>query len=160
MLTKSGKLNTAGTPVNTVRPVNTADSKPIMNSSRPISKAFKRGHLQVIRPFNNYSANKNSIFNKKVNTVRVNDSTARERAVVSENMRKGVNAVKASQKEYKEKGVIDSSYSRHMTRNKCYLTEFEDYDGGCSNKQCNKIPPLLRVSKEDKKNGISHATKT
>ncbi|GJR14611.1 putative ribonuclease H-like domain-containing protein [Tanacetum coccineum] len=34
------------------------------------------------------------------------------------------------QKEYKEKGVIDSSCSRHMTRNKCYLDEYEDYDGG------------------------------
>ncbi|GKE51568.1 hypothetical protein Tco_1486724, partial [Tanacetum coccineum] len=33
-------------------------------------------------------------------------------------------------KEYKEKGVIDSGCSRHMTRNKCYLTEYEDYDGG------------------------------
>ncbi|GKB04922.1 putative ribonuclease H-like domain-containing protein [Tanacetum coccineum] len=34
------------------------------------------------------------------------------------------------QKEYKEKGVIDSGCSRHMTRNKCYLIEYEDYDGG------------------------------
>ncbi|GJZ09868.1 putative ribonuclease H-like domain-containing protein [Tanacetum coccineum] len=34
------------------------------------------------------------------------------------------------QKEYKQKGVIDSGCSRHMTGNKCYLTEFEDYDGG------------------------------
>nr|GEX25916.1 ribonuclease H-like domain-containing protein [Tanacetum cinerariifolium]GEY59587.1 ribonuclease H-like domain-containing protein [Tanacetum cinerariifolium] len=33
-------------------------------------------------------------------------------------------------KEYKEKGVIDSGYSRHMTRNKCYLTDFEAFDGG------------------------------
>ncbi|GJV18075.1 putative ribonuclease H-like domain-containing protein [Tanacetum coccineum] len=97
VLTKSGKLNTAGTPVNTVRPVNTADSKLIVNSSRPISNAFKRGHSQVIRPFNKYSANKNSIFNKKVNTVRVNDTTAREKAVGN-----------PQQKEYKEKGVIDS----------------------------------------------------
>ncbi|GJZ02776.1 ribonuclease H-like domain-containing protein [Tanacetum coccineum] len=31
---------------------------------------------------------------------------------------------------YKEKGVIDSGCSRHMTGNKCYLTEYEDYDGG------------------------------
>ncbi|GJR97977.1 putative ribonuclease H-like domain-containing protein [Tanacetum coccineum] len=31
------------------------------------------------------------------------------------------------QKEYKEKGVIDSGCSRHMTGNKCYLTEYEDY---------------------------------
>ncbi|GJZ58630.1 putative ribonuclease H-like domain-containing protein [Tanacetum coccineum] len=34
------------------------------------------------------------------------------------------------QKEYKEKGVIDSGCLRHMTGNKCYLTEYEDYDGG------------------------------
>ncbi|GKB98929.1 putative ribonuclease H-like domain-containing protein [Tanacetum coccineum] len=35
-----------------------------------------------------------------------------------------------NQKEYKEKGVIDSGCSRHMTGNKCYLTEYEDYDSG------------------------------
>ncbi|GJZ70105.1 putative ribonuclease H-like domain-containing protein [Tanacetum coccineum] len=34
------------------------------------------------------------------------------------------------QKEYKEKGVIDSGCSRHMIGNKCYLTEYEVYDGG------------------------------
>ncbi|GJW90262.1 putative ribonuclease H-like domain-containing protein [Tanacetum coccineum] len=34
------------------------------------------------------------------------------------------------QKEYKEKGVIESGCSRNMTRNKCYLTEYEDFDGG------------------------------
>ncbi|GJW95305.1 putative ribonuclease H-like domain-containing protein [Tanacetum coccineum] len=106
---KSGKINTAGASVNTagvsvntvVRPVNTAGSKPT------------------------------------VNTVRVKDTTARDRAVVSENKGIRANAVKASacwgnpqQKEYKEKGVIDSGCSRHMTGNKCYLTEYEDYDGG------------------------------
>ncbi|GJY10564.1 putative ribonuclease H-like domain-containing protein [Tanacetum coccineum] len=101
VLTKSGKINTAGASVNTaVRPVNTAGSKPI------------------------------------VNTVRVKDTTARDIAVVSENKGKRVNAVKAlaccnpQQKEYKEKGVIDSGCLRHMIGNKCYLTEYEDYDGG------------------------------
>ncbi|GJS32249.1 hypothetical protein Tco_0530631 [Tanacetum coccineum] len=34
------------------------------------------------------------------------------------------------QKEYKEKGVIDSGCSRHMTGNRCYLAKYEDYDGG------------------------------
>nr|GEY39152.1 hypothetical protein [Tanacetum cinerariifolium] len=33
-------------------------------------------------------------------------------------------------KEYKEKGVIDSGCSRHMTRNKSYLNKYGDYDGG------------------------------
>ncbi|GJW46961.1 retrovirus-related pol polyprotein from transposon TNT 1-94 [Tanacetum coccineum] len=34
------------------------------------------------------------------------------------------------QKEYREKGIFDSGCSRHMTGNKCYLIEYEDYDGG------------------------------
>ncbi|GJT70299.1 ribonuclease H-like domain-containing protein [Tanacetum coccineum] len=145
VLTKSGKINTAGASVNTVvRPANTSGSKPTVNHHRPISNAYKKGYSQVTRPFNKYSEYKNSIFNKKVNTVRVKDTTARDRAVVSENKGKGVNAIKASacwvwkaknssnpqQKEYKEKGVIDSGCSRHMTGKKCYLTEYEDYDGG------------------------------
>ncbi|GJW42465.1 putative ribonuclease H-like domain-containing protein, partial [Tanacetum coccineum] len=33
-------------------------------------------------------------------------------------------------KEYKEKGVFDSGCSRHMIGNKCYLSGYEDYDGG------------------------------
>nr|GEX37112.1 hypothetical protein [Tanacetum cinerariifolium] len=44
----------------------------------------------------NHKANKSSVFNnKKVNTVKVNDSTAKDRAVVSGNMRREVYAVKA-----------------------------------------------------------------
>ncbi|GKC64902.1 hypothetical protein Tco_1097500 [Tanacetum coccineum] len=74
----------------TVRPVKTAGSKPTVNHPRPISNAYKKGYSQVTRPFNKYSANKNSIFNKKVNTVRVKDTTARDRAVVSENKGKGL----------------------------------------------------------------------
>ncbi|GJZ21071.1 hypothetical protein Tco_0558110, partial [Tanacetum coccineum] len=154
VLTRCGKINTANT---AVRPVNTAGSKPTVNHPRPISNAYKKGYSQVTRPFNKYSEYKNSIFNKKVNTVRVKDTTARDKAVVSENKGIRANAVKAStcwvwkaknssasntfkkysyingnpqQKEYKEKGVIDSGFSRHMTGNKCYLIEYEDYDGG------------------------------
>ncbi|GJV57425.1 ribonuclease H-like domain-containing protein [Tanacetum coccineum] len=48
----------------------------------------------------------------------VKDTSARDRAVGN-----------PQQKEYKEKGVIDSGCSRHITGNKCYLTEYEDYDG-------------------------------
>ncbi|GJV84987.1 ribonuclease H-like domain-containing protein [Tanacetum coccineum] len=75
VLTKSGKINTAGASVNTVvRPVNTAGSKTTVNHPRPISNAYKKGYSQVTRPFNKYSANKNSIFNKKVNIVRATHS--------------------------------------------------------------------------------------
>ncbi|GKD10730.1 hypothetical protein Tco_1190415 [Tanacetum coccineum] len=168
VLTKSGKINTAGASVNTasasvntvsarintaVRPVNTVGSKPTMNHPRSTSNTYKKGYSQVTRPFN---INQNSIFNKTVNTVRVKDITARYRAVVSENKGKGANVVKAlacwiqvyngldpqkslillfyvhvnpQQKEYREKGVINSGCSRHMTGNKCYLIKYEDYDG-------------------------------
>ncbi|GKB93045.1 hypothetical protein Tco_0979182 [Tanacetum coccineum] len=131
-------VNTANTKtVNIVRSVNTDASKPIVNHPKTKTNAFKRGYSQSLRPFNRNFVNKNSIININVNTTRVKHTTARDRAVVSENKGKGVNAVKASacwgnpqQKEYKEKGVIDSGCSRHMTGNKCYLTDYEDYDGG------------------------------
>ncbi|GJV15475.1 ribonuclease H-like domain-containing protein [Tanacetum coccineum] len=92
--TAGASVNTAGARINTVvRPVNTASSKPTVNHPRSISNTYKKGYSQVTRPFN---TNKNSIFNKTVNTVRVKDTTARYRAVVSENKGKWANAVKAS----------------------------------------------------------------
>ncbi|GJW37624.1 ribonuclease H-like domain-containing protein [Tanacetum coccineum] len=91
VLTRSGKINTAGANVNTVvRPVHTAGSKTTVSHPRPISNAYKKGYTQVIRPFNKATH---------------------------------------SRKKYKEKRVIDSGCSRHITGNKCYLTEYEDYDG-------------------------------
>ncbi|GJW68227.1 hypothetical protein Tco_0122651 [Tanacetum coccineum] len=75
------KLSTAGVAVNTVRPVNTANTKAV-NTDRSVNTAASK-------PIGN-----------------------------------------PQQKEYKEKGVIDSGCSRHMTVNKCYLEEYEDYDVG------------------------------
>ncbi|GJZ62742.1 retrovirus-related pol polyprotein from transposon TNT 1-94 [Tanacetum coccineum] len=160
ILTRSGKIKTVSASVNTtIKPVNTVGSKLTVNHPRPISNTYKKGYSQVTRPFNKYSANKNNIFNKKVNTVRVKDTTARDRAVVSENKENKVNAVKASacwvykaktgnsqQKEYKEKGVIDNGCSRHMTRNKCYLTEYEDMNG---------IKREFSVAKTPQQNGVA-----
>ncbi|GJY66661.1 putative ribonuclease H-like domain-containing protein [Tanacetum coccineum] len=174
VLTRSDKINTAGANVNTaVRPVNTAGSKPTMNHPSLISNAYKKRYSQVTRPFNKYSEYKNSILHKKANTARVKDTTARDIAVVSENKGKGVNAIHVyngldpqksrillfyvhgnpQQKEYKEKGVIDSGCSRKMTGNKCYLTKYEDYDGGFISFGDGKgrIPGkvLLRVPRKD-----------
>ncbi|GJZ30610.1 putative ribonuclease H-like domain-containing protein [Tanacetum coccineum] len=57
------------------------------------------------------------------------------------------------QKEYKEEGVINSGCSRHMTGNKCYLTKFEDYDGGFVSFRDGKgrisSKVLLRVPRKD-----------
>ncbi|GKD56437.1 hypothetical protein Tco_1289824 [Tanacetum coccineum] len=113
ILTRSGKHKT-------VRPVNIADSKAV-NTVRPVNTADS----------------------KAVNTVRVNDTIAKERAVVSENKGIWANAIKAlacwvwkakhssASNTFKKYSYIDArGRSKHMTGNKCYLTEYEEYDGG------------------------------
>ncbi|GKB58165.1 hypothetical protein Tco_0914351 [Tanacetum coccineum] len=137
----------AAVSVNTARPINTAYPRPIVNSARKASNVFNRAHSCVIRPFNKFTTNKNSNFNKKVNTVRENVTIVGTKAVVSDNKGNKANAVKASacwvwrpkhkvldhgnpQLELQEKGVIDSGCSRHMTGNKSYLSDYEEIDGG------------------------------
>ncbi|GJW97292.1 putative ribonuclease H-like domain-containing protein [Tanacetum coccineum] len=84
------------------------------------------------RNWNNLMSRKLSTADAAVNTVRL-VNTANTKAV---NTVRSVNTATSKpignpqQKEYKEKGVIDSGCSRHMTGNKCYLDEYEDYDGG------------------------------
>ncbi|GJV96386.1 putative ribonuclease H-like domain-containing protein [Tanacetum coccineum] len=157
ILTKSGKLSTAGATVNTIRSVNTANtkavntirsvniaaSKPIVNHPKTKINSFKRGYSQSSRLFNRHFANKNNIININVNTARVKHTTARDRAVVSENKGKWANVVKASAcwvwkaknssalTTFKKYSYIDSrGRSKHMIGNMCYLDEYEDYDGG------------------------------
>ncbi|GKA72550.1 putative ribonuclease H-like domain-containing protein [Tanacetum coccineum] len=143
VLTRSGKLSTAGVAVNTVRPVNTANtkavntvrpvntantkavntvrsvntaaSKPIVNHPRTKTNAFKRGYSQSSRPFNRYYVNKNSTINTNVNTARVKNTTARDRAVGN-----------PQQKEYKEKAVIDSGRISGKGKLKTGSLDFDD----------------------------------
>ncbi|GJU24653.1 putative ribonuclease H-like domain-containing protein [Tanacetum coccineum] len=149
----------AAVSVNTAKPINTAYTRPIVNSARPTSNVINRAHSHVRRPFNKYTTNKNYNFNEKVNTVRENVTTVGPKAVVSDNKGNEANAVKASAcwvwipkhkllnhvsrnndasmsfkrfdyLELQEKGVIDSGCSRHMTGNKSYLSDYEEIDGG------------------------------
>ncbi|GJW93512.1 putative ribonuclease H-like domain-containing protein [Tanacetum coccineum] len=156
ILMKSGikTLNTAGqnfskaaVSVKTVRPINTAYLRPTVNSARIASNVFNRAHTHVRSPFNKSTTNKNSNLKEKVNIVKGNVTTARPKAVVSDNKVYEVNVVKDSacwvwipkqkvldhgnpQLELQEKGVIDSGCSRHMTGNKSYLSDYEEIDGG------------------------------
>ncbi|GJS07439.1 putative ribonuclease H-like domain-containing protein [Tanacetum coccineum] len=79
----------------------------------------------------------------QVNTARAsstnNVSTARHNfnsQAVSTNPARKVNTVKPivnndyPQRALKNKGIIDSGCSRHMTRNKAHLAEYQDYNGG------------------------------
>ncbi|GKC76919.1 hypothetical protein Tco_1127693 [Tanacetum coccineum] len=71
---------------------------------------------------------------EKVNTVRVNGVNTAGQTAVSTVKGNGVTAVKASagnpQQALKNKGMFDSGCSRHMTRNKALLTDYQDIDGG------------------------------
>ncbi|GJZ62613.1 hypothetical protein Tco_0618750 [Tanacetum coccineum] len=102
----------------------------------------------------------NRISNEKINIVRVNSVNTAGQTTVSTVTGNGVTAVKAStgcvwrpkmidvnnvskdnsgswvskrgnpQQALKYKGIFDSGYSRHMTGNKDFLTDYQDIDGG------------------------------
>ncbi|GJV85524.1 hypothetical protein Tco_1525422, partial [Tanacetum coccineum] len=143
--------------LNTARQVNTAHPKITMNSARPMTNVFNKAHSTIRRPINNKTITKNSNFNQKVNTARpkavLNDvkgnqvNTARPQAILNAVKGKQVNAIKASacwvwkpktkvldhgnsQIDLKDKVVIDSGCSRHMTGNMSYLIDYEEIDRG------------------------------
>ncbi|GJV80621.1 hypothetical protein Tco_1516491 [Tanacetum coccineum] len=101
ILTRSGLIL-----LNVARPVNTVQPRTAVNNAGPMKMP-------------------NAVVN-----------TARPKAVLSAIKGNKGNAVKASacwgnpQQDLKDKGVIDSGCSRHMTGNRSYLTEYEEIDGG------------------------------
>ncbi|GJT07274.1 putative ribonuclease H-like domain-containing protein [Tanacetum coccineum] len=130
------------------RPVTTIQPRTAVNNAGPMKNVINNAYSTARRPFNKITATNNNNFTKKVNTVkgtRVN--TARPKAVLSAVKGNKGNAVKAStcwvwrpkhkildhgnpQQDLKDKGVIDSGCSRHMTGNRSYLTDYEEIDGG------------------------------
>ncbi|GJT93360.1 retrovirus-related pol polyprotein from transposon TNT 1-94 [Tanacetum coccineum] len=116
--------------VNAARPVNTVQSRTTVNNAGPMKNVINNAYSTARRPFNKITAANNSNFTKKVNTVkgtRVN--TARPKAVISAVKGNKENAGNPQQ-DLKDKGVIDSGCSRHMTGNRSYLTDYEEIDGG------------------------------
>ncbi|GKB17523.1 putative ribonuclease H-like domain-containing protein [Tanacetum coccineum] len=158
VLTKTGifPVNTArqnlsgqAATTSTARKVNTA--RPIVNEIRPRNNFYK-SHSPIRRPFNRTTAPKANFTNLKVNTAGDKTVSAvggnRETAVKASagcNWRpkrhywnkvskynSGSNFSKNDdpQKALKNKGIVDSGCSRHMTGNKAYLVEYQDYNGG------------------------------
>ncbi|GJW22186.1 putative ribonuclease H-like domain-containing protein [Tanacetum coccineum] len=146
----------AAAPVSTVRPINTVASKPFVNILKPKPNAFQKSHSLSKRPFYQQTAFKNRILNNKVNTAKVNSvNTATRKRVTNAIGEQGINAVKSSacwvwrpkvnvvdhvsknSRSYicKQFNYVDptgrlNGCSRHMTGNKSYLTDYQDYHGG------------------------------
>ncbi|GKD48545.1 hypothetical protein Tco_1277521 [Tanacetum coccineum] len=80
----------------------------------------------VVTPSNDKTIENKGVSNTvETNAVRMNNSSA---PIIDD--WNSDDESNPQQKEYKEKEIIDSGCSRYMTGNKCYLDEYEDYDGG------------------------------
>ncbi|GKB10524.1 ribonuclease H-like domain-containing protein, partial [Tanacetum coccineum] len=120
----------------TAMKVNTV--KPIVNRVRP-ANVFHKPHSPFSRPLNNTTTLRTNFSKQKFNTAKVN--------AVSAVGGKRETAVKPStgcnwriqrhnwhndypHRALQNKGIVDSGCSRHMTGNKAYLAEYQDFNGG------------------------------
>ncbi|GKB86363.1 ribonuclease H-like domain-containing protein [Tanacetum coccineum] len=150
VLTKTGRfsvnatkqnLSSQATATSTARKVNIG--RPIVNEIRPRNNFYK-SHSSIRRPFNRTTAPKANFTNHKVNTV--GDKIV---SVVGGNRETAVKASAGcnwgSKRHYWNNVTKYNSGSiscknvnfkdllgrpKHMTRNKAYLVEYQDYNGG------------------------------
>ncbi|GJX98819.1 hypothetical protein Tco_0355838 [Tanacetum coccineum] len=105
-----------------------------------LDEVIESEHLDVITVVTPSNAQKDEIVHESVNDESEVDVIPR---VMNKTMRSSYDEIKfvksaseiveksnPQQQEYKQKGVFDSGCSRHMTGNKCFLSEYEDHDGG------------------------------
>ncbi|GKB81840.1 ribonuclease H-like domain-containing protein [Tanacetum coccineum] len=104
-----------GNTINAARKVKTV--KPIVTNARP-KASFHNSVSSFRKSFYRTTTLRTNFSKQKVNTVEVN--------AISAVKGKRETAVKALQ----NKGIVDSGCSRHMTRNKAYLAEYQDFNGG------------------------------
>nr|GEX07277.1 ribonuclease H-like domain-containing protein [Tanacetum cinerariifolium] len=108
-------------PLTAARPVTTVVSQTKVQHQRPTKHGVNKAHSPIRRPINLRPSPQHSNFPQKVTTIKANQ----------------VNAVKGVKRNWgnprhalKDKGVIDSGCSRHMTVNISYLFDFEEINGG------------------------------
>nr|GEU60388.1 putative ribonuclease H-like domain-containing protein [Tanacetum cinerariifolium] len=108
-------------PLNAARPVTTVVPQITVTNQRSAKHVVNKSHSPIRRPINHRSTPKNSYFHQKVTTVKTEK----------------VNDVKGTkgkwgnpQQAFKDKGIIDSGCSRHMTSNISYLSEFKEINRG------------------------------
>nr|GEW08510.1 retrovirus-related Pol polyprotein from transposon TNT 1-94 [Tanacetum cinerariifolium] len=150
-------------PLNAARPVTTVVLKSTVKSPRPVKHVVNKAHTPIIRHINHISSPRNSNFNQKVTTVKVEKVNAIKgtkgnwmwmpKCTVLDHVSRLTSAsMTLKQFDYtyalgrskvnldrkmicdwthiKDKGVIDSGCSRHMTGNISYLSQFEEINGG------------------------------
>ncbi|GKD88629.1 hypothetical protein Tco_1364136, partial [Tanacetum coccineum] len=94
--------------------------RPIVNENRPRNNFYK-SHSPIRRPFNRTTTPRTNFSNHKVNTAGVKAVSA---------VRRIRETADNPQRALKNKGIVDSGCSRHITGNKACLAEYQDYNGG------------------------------
>ncbi|GKE41310.1 putative ribonuclease H-like domain-containing protein [Tanacetum coccineum] len=97
-------FNSQAVLTNAARKISTV--KPFVNRVRP-KTVFHKTHSPFRRPFNNTTTLRTNFSKQKVNT-----------------------AEDYPHRTFQNKGIVDSGCSRYMTRNKAYLAEYQDFNGG------------------------------
>nr|GEV44395.1 uncharacterized mitochondrial protein AtMg00810-like [Tanacetum cinerariifolium] len=131
---------------NNQRPFPTVVPPSTVKSPRPVKHVVNKAHSPIRRPINHKPTTNNSNFNKKVTTVKVNkvNVVQGKRVMLKKPQQTGcgcenhdlssvVEAAKHQgnpQQALKDKGVIDSVCSRHMTGNISFLLDFEEINRG------------------------------
>ncbi|GJU32309.1 ribonuclease H-like domain-containing protein [Tanacetum coccineum] len=129
---------------NVARKISTV--KPFVNRVRP-KTVFHKTHSPFRRPFNNTTALRTKFSKQKVNTAEVNAVSAiggkgklllsPQQVVIRDH--KDTTGTKSPNtmvdqdyphRALQNKGIVDSGCSRHMTGNKAYLAEYQDFNGG------------------------------
>ncbi|GJR25383.1 putative ribonuclease H-like domain-containing protein [Tanacetum coccineum] len=114
-------------PTNAARKVNTV--KPIVNNARP-KVGFHKTLSSFRKPFNRTTTLRTKFSKQKVNTAKDYPQGALQ-----------------------NKGIVDSGCSRHMTGNKAYLAEYQDFNGGpiaFGGSKCYITGKVLFVGREKK----------
>ncbi|GKA98321.1 ribonuclease H-like domain-containing protein [Tanacetum coccineum] len=141
-------FNRHAVPNNADMKVNTV--KPIVNKVKP-ANVFYKSHSPLSKPFNNTTALRKKISYQKVNTAEENAVSAvggegklllsPQQVVIGD--KKDITGkispytivdqvieIDYPHRALKHKGIVDSGCSRHMTGNKAYLAEYQDFNGG------------------------------
>ncbi|GJS66215.1 hypothetical protein Tco_0680779 [Tanacetum coccineum] len=122
-------LKTGRTPLNTVRPVNTAHPKPAVHSAKSMSHFSKKAQLTYQMLFYKQT----TLTSRYVNTAMRHNHTERPRAGnTARSYTEPVNVVRAKRGKPRidDKGFVDSGCSKHMTGNITYLSDFKEFDRG------------------------------
>ncbi|GJT29516.1 putative ribonuclease H-like domain-containing protein [Tanacetum coccineum] len=150
-------LKTGLTPLNTVRPINTAHPKPVVHNVKLMSHFSKQAQSTDQRPFYKKKTLTSRYVNQKLNTTMRHYHTERPKAVnTARSYTSPVNAVRANRVNavktsicwvwrptrpngaslvFKRHNYIDArgrsnGCSWHMTGNIAYLSNFKEFDGG------------------------------